>query len=749
MVKIAWELNEKNGHVKVRVRVGRSGTLSMKFGSGDLGSRDYVTRILETNGWDRKLKKQEGLYEEVVAVLSKISGTHRKRTKAPAREKSEGAFETWGMVDGELSVLELLEGIIAADVEGGGAGLGECTCSQCQRARESLAVLAARGIEVREDGVVTRHKGKESVRGWPEIQLAIQETNQYREELRALILGDPDSPELETPSFAAVAQPQFAWKEHSDTTWLGVTEFPAVTAPGATPTAEITFPKGNSPWARAVKLHEMLHARFTPEVVLLRASGRLTAYSEMALQIAEDVRLAQIARERNLFRADTYFPDRAWKPVSGRARSQLEIGARYMAAYGQPLEGAWDSRSLVEYVRRSGVHMSAHTYRTLERWGRQAKRAMREPSPGEQFKALALASQTALRALREEQPPPPSPAKPDDAKPPPAGGNGDGSSQGQDKQPESKPSAPHGESNDGGEQAALEEAVATDRAVKDAGFNPKYLRELKLSAAVKKKAAASKARAMALNDGPQIGKAGGGSLLGGYKAHLWQPFGSRLEPSADIANNYSLDPSHKAPWGTLITQLAPLERNFRALVKRSGAAAPEGPLPRNMHRWFGDKQIFVRQGLRRGGTLLIDQSGSMQWSWESVRELIEATPAMTIAVYSSNGEFDGGFLTIIAKDGKLVGKDWTPGAFGHYGGNVVDGPALAWLARQARPRLWFSDGQVTGCADHQGSQVLQDARRLCRLGAIRRTVDPDKVRALFSGRPVAFSSAEQVGVPGD
>ena len=185
----------------------------------------------------------------------------------------------------------------------------------------------------------------------------------------------------------------------------------------------------------------------------------------------------------------------------------------------------------------------------------------------------------------------------------------------------------------------------------------------------------------------------------------------------------------------MTVRLAPLERNFRALVKRNGVAAPEGPLPKFFGRWFGDKQIFERQGLRRGGTLLIDISSSMDWSWNQTCALIEATPAMTIALYSGHTATRG-YLTIIAHSGKLVARSFNAGAFGHGGSNIIDGPALSWLCRQPRPRVWFCDGHVTGIGDHGHLGIREDADRLCRLGAIRRTVDPAEVKRIFTGRSI-------------
>lgn len=101
-----------------------------------------------------------------------------------------------------------------------------------------------------------------------------------------------------------------------------------------------------------------------------------------------------------------------------------------------------------------------------------------------------------------------------------------------------------------------------------------------------------------------------------------------------------------------------------------------------------------------GGTVLLDKSGSMSISEAQLVELLRRSPLATIAVYSGGGEHDSrglsmGHLTVLAKEGRYAAeRSWPtfPGA------NVVDGPALRWLARQARPRVWISDGEVTGAS---------------------------------------------------
>ena len=51
-------------------------------------------------------------------------------------------------------------------------------------------------------------------------------------------------------------------------------------------------------------------------------------------------------------------------------------------------------------------------------------------------------------------------------------------------------------------------------------------------------------------------------------------------------------------------------------------------------------------------------------------------------------------------------------------GNIVDGPALQWLNRQAKPHFWVSDGGVSGVGDSPNAQCTAEVRALTKLGAV-------------------------------
>ena len=97
--------------------------------------------------------------------------------------------------------------------------------------------------------------------------------------------------------------------------------------------------------------------------------------------------------------------------------------------------------------------------------------------------------------------------------------------------------------------------------------------------------------------------------------------------------------------------------------------------------------------------MLIDASGSMQLEPKDLKEILQNAPGCTVGVYSGNSV--DGVLRILAQAGRQVDERWITAPAG--GANVIDGPALQWLSKQPKPRIWVSDGQVTGKNDRSGA----------------------------------------------
>lgn len=141
---------------------------------------------------------------------------------------------------------------------------------------------------------------------------------------------------------------------------------------------------------------------------------------------------------------------------------------------------------------------------------------------------------------------------------------------------------------------------------------------------------------------------------------------------------------------------------------RAGRPASEGRLadPARLHR---DGQAFRARRAARAtplGAALIDLSGSMAIDARDLERLVAASPGAVVATYCGQADGQRGALYVVARGGRRAAEHqlWPPGHM-----NLVDGPALEWLGRQPGPRVWVSDGAVTGRGDRPSPAL--DAER--------------------------------------
>ena len=113
------------------------------------------------------------------------------------------------------------------------------------------------------------------------------------------------------------------------------------------------------------------------------------------------------------------------------------------------------------------------------------------------------------------------------------------------------------------------------------------------------------------------------------------------------------------------------------------------------HRWMMDRSVFARRTLTEGG-IMIDGSGSMNWTDEDLQAILSKLPAVWVGIYSgfygaSRGQL--GRICVLAKKGR-----WSTYTHekGKGFGNEIDLEALELLARWPKPRIWLSDGEVCG-----------------------------------------------------
>jgi len=215
----------------------------------------------------------------------------------------------------------------------------------------------------------------------------------------------------------------------------------------------------------------------------------------------------------------------------------------------------------------------------------------------------------------------------------------------------------------------------------------------------------------------------------------WKPFGGKpgsgFEHALGIATQqgFSRRATTKVPWGKMKIETPSRVRRVEGYLGRAHIASEEGTVPRNIHRYLVDGRVFQRARRQRGGTVLIDCSGSMSLGTDDLKRILEHSPGATVAVYSGNVR--DGVLRLLAGNGRQVDDQWIGAPAG--GANVIDGPALQWLSKQSQPRIWICDGQVTGVNDRMSAVNSLECSALCRQRAIARCNDVgDGVKMLKS-----------------
>jgi len=213
------------------------------------------------------------------------------------------------------------------------------------------------------------------------------------------------------------------------------------------------------------------------------------------------------------------------------------------------------------------------------------------------------------------------------------------------------------------------------------------------------------------------------------------PLARKLRELLDAAKDTFTQPNPCPPpdqtrgngeWGTLET-LPPLPLSTahkpQAQPQRKRLAQLQGARLGSIRRLLTDGRAFRRDVRKpqKGGTILIDASGSMDLNGDDIRAILDRAPAATVAMYSGHANRGTGTVSVIAKAGRMATDreiDRRRGEVG--GGNIVDGPALRWLAKQAEPRTWICDGAVTGKGDSRRLNLTLEANHLAKAGRITR-----------------------------
>lgn len=147
-------------------------------------------------------------------------------------------------------------------------------------------------------------------------------------------------------------------------------------------------------------------------------------------------------------------------------------------------------------------------------------------------------------------------------------------------------------------------------------------------------------------------------------------------------------------WGTLNIEVCPMPKHTKGNIGKKRTASNIGRSPRRIHRLITDpeKRIFDKVTRGSGGVVVIDASGSMSFTHDQIRRIVENAPGATVLAYTDRGT--GANAWIIADKGRMVAE--LPDVFGH--GNGVDFPALEWGVKHRQranaPMVWVTDGGV-------------------------------------------------------
>jgi hypothetical protein len=157
-----------------------------------------------------------------------------------------------------------------------------------------------------------------------------------------------------------------------------------------------------------------------------------------------------------------------------------------------------------------------------------------------------------------------------------------------------------------------------------------------------------------------------------------------------------------------------------------------------LHRFPLDGKVFkgalVKGGCKGRGTVLVDMSGSMCWRPEDFQALLEVLPECSVYGYSGYGGGNAGRLVLLADRGKAADmaavERWLDGK----GSNIVDDSCLRFLAKASKPRVWISDGGVTGCRDRQTPYITTLCNAAIVAGGIIRVRTAKEAVKVLSGR---------------
>lgn len=184
------------------------------------------------------------------------------------------------------------------------------------------------------------------------------------------------------------------------------------------------------------------------------------------------------------------------------------------------------------------------------------------------------------------------------------------------------------------------------------------------------------------------------------------------------------------------------------VVRAPSKPTGRGYVPEYMEHYCEPGRPIYRTD-HRGGTIVIDMSGSMSWNWEFLREQIQLMPNLSVLCYAGvrTGRTDiNGRICVVARDGRYDPLITLPERE-HSGANNVDVEALLYGAKFKAPRVWLSDGCAVGGvlgagAMREGAPMDLKLREVMRQHKyVRIETMPDTLHWLNRTKPVRYSTS--------
>lgn len=183
----------------------------------------------------------------------------------------------------------------------------------------------------------------------------------------------------------------------------------------------------------------------------------------------------------------------------------------------------------------------------------------------------------------------------------------------------------------------------------------------------------------------------------------------------------ALDPRGQrasSTWATLVWDRSiPLNRHAKNALGRRRSSSDVGIVPRHVERLWTDpdRRIFSTSTRDVGGIVLIDQSGSMSLDQKDLDAIVDASAGCVVIGYSHGPSHPHEpNIWLHANRGRVASV-----VRGGNGGNGCDRPALDYvlsIRKKNEPVIWVCDGYVTYARDGLASQF----DRLAILELVRR-----------------------------